>query len=119
MMGLAAVAQGVLVMLRIYADVQSMQADARALCERISGHDRGLASQLRRSAQSVALNVAEGMAARGGVRRNAYCVALREARECVAAIDVAERWGYVGRDPGVLDRLDKIVATLMKLTMTR
>ena len=106
-------------MLRIYSDVQEMQLDARRFCERIGAHDRSLASQLRRSAQSVALNLGEGMAARGAVRRNAYEIALREAKECVMAIDVAERWGYVARDASALDRLDKIVATLMKLTRTR
>ena len=106
-------------MLRIYGDVQAMQLDARRLCDRIGGHDRQLASQLRRSAQSVALNMAEGMASRGGHRRQAYGVALREAKECVAAIDVAGRWGYVKCDEAVLDRLDKIVATLMRLTAPR
>ena len=106
-------------MLRIFADVQTLQGEARTLCERIGGHDSNLASQLRRSAQSVALNLAEGMASRGGLRRRAYGVALREARECVAAIDVAERWGYVRSDPTVVDRLDKIVATLTKLTVPR
>ena len=63
--------------------------------------------------------MSEGMAARGGVRRNAYEIASREARECLGAIDVAERWGYVSRDASAIDRLDKIVATLMKLTMKR
>ena len=106
-------------MLRINSDVQMMQGEVRSLCDRIRAHDAGLASQLRRSAQSVALNLAEGMASRGGVRRNAYSVAAREAKECVAAIDVAVRWGYTSADPSVLDRLDKIVATLMKLTLPR
>ena len=106
-------------MLRVYVDVQELQGEARVLCERIREHDASLASQLRRSAQSVALNMAEGMAARGGVRRNAYSIALREARECMAAIDVAGRWGYVRAEAGVVDRLDKIVATLMRLTMPR
>ncbi len=106
-------------MLRIYSDVQSMQLDARGLCERIGAHDPNLASQLRRAAQSVALNMAEGMACRDGNRRKAYGVALREARECVAAVDVAQRWGYVGESAAVIDRMDKIVATLMRLTMPR
>ncbi len=106
-------------MLRINSDVQAMQGEVRRLCERIRGHDANLASQLRRSAQSVALNMAEGMASRGGVRRNAYSVAAREAKECVAAIDVAVRWGYTAGDEAVMDRLDKIVATLMRLTMPR
>ena len=106
-------------MLRIYSDVLAMQRDARVLCEEIRRHDLSLATQLRRSAQSVALNLGEGMAARGGVRRNAYATALREARECVTALEVAEIWGYVAKDGAVLDRLDKIVATLMRLTMPR
>ena len=37
----------------------------------------------------------------------------------MAAIDVAGRWGYVRAEAGVVDRLDKIVATLMRLTMPR
>ena len=104
-------------MLRIYSDVQSFQRDARALCSRIRVHDANLASQLRRAAQSVALNLGEGMGASAGMRRKAYSVALHEARECRVAIDVAQAWGYVDR-PGeaVLDRLDKIIATLWKLT---
>ena len=85
-------------MLRVYADVQVMQGEARALCEAIGQHDANLASQLR---------------------RNAYATALREARECMAAIDVAGRWGYVRAEDAVVDRLDKIVATLMRLTMPR
>ena len=56
---------------------------------------------------------------RGGVRRNAYAIACREARECLAAIDVAGRWGYVHADASVVDRIDKIVATLVRLTMPR
>ena len=97
-------------MLRIHRDVQLLQCDARVLCDLIRVHDRDLASQLRRSAQSVALNLAEGMAASGGMRRQAYSVALREAKECVAAIEVASSWGYVEADASVLDRLDKIAA---------
>ena len=106
-------------MLRIYADVRLMQLDARRICERIVCHDRSLASQLRRAAQSVALNMSEGMAARVGKRRLAYETALQEAQECVGAIEVAECWGYVTRDEAVLDRLDKIRATLHRLSGPR
>ena len=107
-------------MLQIYADIQEFQNDARELVRRIRAHDSHLASQLRRSAQSVALNTAEGMGARGAVRRNLYSIALREAKECVAAIDVARRWEYVPpTSEDVLDRLDKIVATLFRLTTPR
>ena len=106
-------------MLKIYGDVQLMQGDARRVCALIRVHDADLAKQLRRAAQSVALNLAEGMAAAGGQRRQCYSVALREARECVAAIEVAVSWGYTERDEHMLDRLDKIVATLWRLTMLK
>jgi four helix bundle protein len=88
------------------------------VCISIAVHDRNLADQLRRSAQSVALNLGEDMAASGGVRRNAYATALREARECVVAIDVARRWCLAGEvAAGTMDRLDKVVATLWRLVM--
>ena len=67
----------------------------------------------------VVLADAEDVAARDGNRRKAYETALREARECVGAVDVAQRWGYVGDAAVAVDRMDKIVATLMRLTMRR
>ena len=105
-------------MLRIYSDILAFQDVARDLVNRIRVHDASLGSQLRRSAQSVALNTAEGMAAKGGVRRNAYATALREARECSAAIEVAVRWGYVPAvSAEVVDQLEKIQGTLGRLTV--
>ena len=103
-------------MLRIYDDVRTMQREARGLCDQIRRFDRDLASHLRRSAQSVALNLSEGMAGRDGNRRKAYETALREARECVGAVEVAQDWGYVGASAVELDRLDKIVGTLVRLS---
>ena len=69
-------------MLRIYGDVQAMQGEVRGRYERVRTHDSKLADQLRRAAQSVALNMGEGMAATAGTRRRAYATALHEAREC-------------------------------------
>ena len=45
--------------------------------------------------------------------------ALREARECVGAVQTAQMWGYVGACEAALDRMDKIVATLHRLTRSR
>ena len=107
-------------MLRIHADIQRMQDDVRAIVERVRVHDRELASQMRRSAQAVALGLAEGTGASGGNRRLAYERALKEARECQAAIEVARRWRYIGGvEPAVHDRMDKIRATLYRLARPR
>ena len=102
-------------MLRIADDVRWLQVVARKLCVRLRSVDGDLERQLRRSAQSVALNLAEGAAARGGRRRSAYEIAMREAKECKAAFEVAADWGYIETDEAVADRLDKIVATLYRL----
>ena len=106
-------------MLRIYEDIQAMQVDARRLCKRIARHDKQLAGQLRWAAQSVALNTAEGMAGSAGMRRKSYAVAAQEARECMAAIETAGRWGYTEAEASVVDRCDKIVGTLWRLAHPR
>ena len=81
----------------------------------IEMHDRDLARQLRRASSSIALNVSEGSGSRGGTRRERYQNALGSARETGAALDVAVALGYVEEiDAALLDRLDKVRATLGK-----
>lgn len=109
-----------LTMLEIYDVIRDWQVDARRLVARIAPFDANLAGHLRRSAQSVALNVAEGMEGSGATRRNCYSIALREARECMAVIEVAHAWEYLERvAEDVLDRLDRIIATLFRLVKPR
>jgi four helix bundle protein len=107
-------------MLNIYDDIKAWQHEACDLVSHIRAFDAELASHLRRSSQSVALNVAEGMGSSGAARRNKYAIALGEARECMAVIEVAQAWRYIEEAPsGTLDRLDKITATLFKLVRPR
>ena len=82
----------------------------------IAAKDTDLARQLRRSASSIVLNLAEGQTARDGNSRLRYRTALGSARETHAALEVAVAWGYVERDGSVLDALDRIEATLSKLS---
>ena len=64
-------------------------------CEEIAarlrrrGCDRALASQLSRAADSVALNVSEGLGFRGARRMNHYRIALGSGREAVTGIHLA------------------------------
>src|SRR5580698_10020118 len=102
-------------MLRIYAIAIEVIESLRPVLVRIEAHDRDLARQLRRAAASVALNISEGSGSRGGTRRERYHNALGSARETGACLDVAAALGYVeGIDAGLLDRLDRVRATLVQ-----
>ena len=104
-------------MLRIYRVCIEMVREVRPVAEAIAEHDRDHARQLRRSALSVPLNVAEGSGGRAGTRTARYRDALGSARETLANLEVAEAIGYVGRlDPALLDRLDHIIGTLVAVT---
>ena len=82
-------------MLRIYPVCPAMVREVRPFAERIARFDRDLARQLRRSSTAVPLNVAEGSGLRAGRRRQAYEIALGEARETLANLEAAEAIGYV------------------------
>ena len=105
-------------MLRIYDVVLDWIGSLPPVIAAIEVRDRNLADQLRRSSTSVCLNLAEGMAATGRSKRNAYGIALREMRESVAAIEIAIRLAYVRPLEGaVADRQDRIVGTLVRLAV--
>ncbi len=103
-------------MLRVYPVILDWLESLSPVIRSIDSRDRHLADQLRRSSTSVCLNVAEGMGATGNVKRNSYRIALREMRESIAAVDIAERLDYVGvRSARTADRQGRIVGTLVKL----
>ncbi|MDI3286352.1 four helix bundle protein [Polyangium sp. 15x6] len=107
-------------MLRIYEVVLAMAGDAGRIAERIERKDRDLARQLRRAAQSVALNVAEGMGSLSGHKRQRYSTALGSAREVLACVQVAQAMRYIESvNPTVLDRMDHVIATLGRLVYRR
>ena len=103
-------------MLTIYPVILETIALLRPMIGRIERRDRDLGRQLRRAASSVALGVAEGMYSRGGNRAARYHTALGSARETMACIEVGVAMGYLDEaDAIVLDRLDRIVGTLVRL----
>jgi four helix bundle protein len=103
-------------MLGIHDTMIEVIRGLRPLVAKIQVHDRGLATQLREAASSVTLNIAEGGGVRAGSRRERYSTALGSARETGSCLDTAMAWGYVEAvDPDLLDRLDKVRATLWKV----
>jgi four helix bundle protein len=75
-----------------------------------------LSRQLKKASTSVPLNLAEGSGNRAGRRRNAYDIALGEARETLACLHTALAIGYiVGIAPSLQSKLDQIIGTLVNL----
>jgi four helix bundle protein len=90
-----------------------MVRDVRPYAERIGRFDRDLSRQLKKASTSVPLNVAEGSGLRGGRRRQAYDIALGEAKETLSVLETAEAAGYVRCvELHVRARLDHIIGTL-------
>jgi four helix bundle protein len=105
-------------MLRIYETVLQVIRWLKPVIAQIEQHDRDLARQLKKASSSIALNVSEGSGSSGGTRRERYRNALGSARETGGCIDVALAHGYVERvDPALLDALDKVRATLVKVAL--
>ena len=65
------------------------------LTQPIALRDRALVDQLRRAAQSIALNLAESTGHRGGNRRLRFESALGSVYETRAVLQIAASWGYV------------------------
>ena len=81
----------------------------------IAKHDRDLADQMRRALSSVALNLSEGAGYQRGNRRLRFETACGSAKESRSAYEVAASFGYVALDDRLVDRLDRIAATMYRL----
>ena len=103
-------------MLRIHDVMLDAISTMRPMVRAIERHDRDLASQLKRAASSVVLNLAEGSGSFGGVRTQRYRTALGSARETLACLRVAERFGYVEAMPAVLVAcMNQVIGTLVRV----
>ena len=97
--------------IRAYASRVVVQVAVMApLVLQIARFDVALATQLRRSGASVALNLAEGHGSRGGNKRLRYENALGSLREVWASLESAEALEYIDAHDGVMDALDRVAA---------
>ncbi|NCQ59706.1 MAG: four helix bundle protein [Myxococcales bacterium] len=87
----------------------------------VAKHDRSLADQLRRAAQSVTLNLAESAGHHGGHRRLRHESALGSAYETRACQRIARSWGYVAADAtaDALALVDRVAAMTYRLLRPR
>ncbi len=103
-------------MLQIYPVILQEITRLRPVLAVIERKDRDLARQLRRCAQSVGLNLCEGMYSRGRNRAAKYHVALGSAREMLACLELAAAFGYVRPlSSGELALYGRIIGTLVRL----
>ncbi len=103
-------------MLKIYPFIAETISLLAPIVWRIAKHDPDLAKQARRAGNSIILNTAEGAGSLGGNVGARFHTALGSTREVRACLDAARAWGYVDAiDPALLDRLDRIAATLYRL----
>jgi four helix bundle protein len=104
-------------MLRIVDDIVSTVGNVHGLCRDIGRQDADLSRQLKRAVNSVGLNAAEGLHARGGNRTVRIESAMNSAREVIMGLRIAGAAGYLDdeRVAKEVDALDRIVATLWKL----
>jgi four helix bundle protein len=105
-------------MLRIHDVMLDAITVMRPMVRAIERHDRDLASQLKRAASSVALNIAEGSGSSGGMRTARYRTALGSARETISCLRVAERFGYLDAMPAVLVAdMNRVIGTLVRVAI--
>ena len=103
---------------RLLSDAMQLNVLVRPLVDAVARHDRKLADQLRRSAQSVAGNIAEGRNRRGGHQRERFETAYGSSSETKTWLEMTSTWGYVERERAALawDLADKICASLYRCT---
>jgi four helix bundle protein len=105
----------------VYVSAREVVRELAPLVQRIREQDAKLADQLKRAAQSVVLNIAEGRGNDGGNARLRFATACGSAKEVRAALQVASDWGYIeARRAAHLDaRLDRVCAITWCLSRNR
>ena len=98
--------------MNVYDRARDVVRELVPLLHTIREYDKSLAGQLKRAAQSVVLNIAEGRGSDAGNARARFSTACGSAKEVRAALNVASDWGYIEAHKAThLDeRLDEVCA---------
>ena len=104
--------------LRVVDDIIATVGRVHRLAKLVARHDNDLAKQMKRSSASVGLNAGEGLYGRDGNRTTRLETAMCSGRETIIALRIAGAADYLEAQVVAeeIDALDRIVATLYKLT---
>jgi len=98
----------------VYVRAREVVREIAPVVRVIRTQDAKLADQIRRAAQSVVLNIAEGRGNKGGNAELRFATACGSAKEVRAALGVASDWGYV--EPGMVAHLDRRLDRVCAIT---
>jgi four helix bundle protein len=91
-------------------------AELRPVLDVIVTHNRSLADEARRAAESVVNNLREGRKRFGKDRVHAFRIASGSNDEIRGVLDSAEAWGYLTPSASLLEKLDREAAMLWRLS---
>ena len=96
----------------VYVRAREIVRELPPVVEQVRRRDAKLADQLRRAAQSIVLNIAEGRGNKDGNAELRFATACGSAKEARAALHVAADWGYLEpeRVAHLDGRLDRVCA---------
>ena len=102
-------------------EIVEMVGRVHGIARAVSRQDADLARQMKRSSASVGLNAAEGLCSRNGNRTVRLESAMCSGRETIMALHIAGAAGYLESEAVAIgvDQIDRIVATLYRLTYRR
>ena len=98
----------------VYDRARKVVRELVPLVHTIRAHDKSLADQLKRAAQSVVLNIAEARGNDAGNARARFSTACGSAKEVRAALNVATDWGYI--ETHMATRLDRKLDEVCAIT---
>ena len=87
---------------------------ARPFVARLRRHDKELFTQVQRALTRCVLALGEGAQRSGGNQQAAFRRARGEANEALTGVRLAIAWGYIEQEEELADKLDHLVAMLVK-----
>ena len=103
----------------VYTVALELVRSLRPIVAELRTHSSNIADQIERAGTSLVLNLGEGNRRAGKDRRRFFVMAQGSASEILAALDVADAWGWIVDAQVVRVLLDRARALLWGLVHPR